>query len=134
MNRARPGLPERPRSAPPRRVAGLLENRNQREWAAASGKSPRPSQAFWEVKTLPFSGYVQVVALMINSKPLAANKLLTFTAAPAWKDKRGWRTNCSRLSIFCTLLGRTMTMEWTTPAFEEIQLNCEINCYAKAEN
>ena len=31
-------------------------------------------------------------------------------------------------------LRKTMTMEWTTPAFEEIQLNCEINCYANAEN
>ncbi|MGO9649766.1 MAG: pyrroloquinoline quinone precursor peptide PqqA [Terriglobales bacterium] len=24
-------------------------------------------------------------------------------------------------------------MEWTTPKFEEISLNCEINSYAKAE-
>jgi len=24
-------------------------------------------------------------------------------------------------------------MEWTTPQFEEISLNCEINSYAKAE-
>jgi coenzyme PQQ precursor peptide PqqA len=25
------------------------------------------------------------------------------------------------------------TMEWTSPKFEEICLNCEINCYANAE-
>jgi hypothetical protein len=25
------------------------------------------------------------------------------------------------------------TMEWTSPQFEEICLNCEINCYANAE-
>jgi coenzyme PQQ precursor peptide PqqA len=24
-------------------------------------------------------------------------------------------------------------MEWTTPQFEEVSLNCEINSYAKAE-
>jgi len=24
-------------------------------------------------------------------------------------------------------------MEWTSPQFEEICLNCEINCYANAE-
>ena len=24
-------------------------------------------------------------------------------------------------------------MEWTTPTYEEICLNCEINCYANAE-
>jgi coenzyme PQQ precursor peptide PqqA len=25
------------------------------------------------------------------------------------------------------------SMEWTTPAFEEINLNCEINSYASAQ-
>jgi coenzyme PQQ precursor peptide PqqA len=28
---------------------------------------------------------------------------------------------------------RRKPMEWTTPQFEEISLNCEINSYAKAE-
>jgi coenzyme PQQ precursor peptide PqqA len=26
-----------------------------------------------------------------------------------------------------------ITMQWTTPQFEEIKLNCEINSYASAE-
>jgi coenzyme PQQ precursor peptide PqqA len=30
------------------------------------------------------------------------------------------------------VFGRDKTMEWTTPKFEEIALNCEINSYASA--
>jgi coenzyme PQQ precursor peptide PqqA len=30
------------------------------------------------------------------------------------------------------VFGRDKTMEWTTPKFEEVALNCEINSYASA--
>jgi coenzyme PQQ precursor peptide PqqA len=30
------------------------------------------------------------------------------------------------------VVGRIKIMEWTTPKFEEIALNCEINSYASA--
>ena len=29
--------------------------------------------------------------------------------------------------------GRDLTMEWTTPQHEEIDLNCEVSSYANAE-
>ena len=31
------------------------------------------------------------------------------------------------------MIRRTHEMNWTTPDFEEISLNCEINCYCSAE-
>jgi coenzyme PQQ precursor peptide PqqA len=42
----------------------------------------------------------------------------------------------SRLSPVSPLPGfprKQGTMEWTTPQFEQISLNCEINSYANAE-
>lgn len=51
-----------------------------------------------------------------------------------------YQEDCARLclSIILMKLNRHVwpelgeTMEWTTPAFEEICLNCEINSYASA--
>jgi coenzyme PQQ precursor peptide PqqA len=34
--------------------------------------------------------------------------------------------------VLSALSEGTKTMEWTTPKFEEIALNCEINSYASA--
>lgn len=39
----------------------------------------------------------------------------------------------SRSSINSSPDQKERTMEWTSPQFEEICLNCEINCYANAE-
>jgi coenzyme PQQ precursor peptide PqqA len=57
-----------------------------------------------------------------------ASKSLGNVLWPYCVPTAAWLTLCSDV-----IRWRALQMEWTTPSFEEISLNCEISSYSSAE-
>jgi hypothetical protein len=73
-----------------------------------------------------------VIQLSMHLEPLHVRRSFQFASSRFIElvfDSRSERANLMRQFYF----QGGFTMEWTTPAHEEIDLNCEISSYANAE-